>query len=105
MDDDIRRIAVVVRKMLGAPERDFGPERQCDLGDFGVVRRNDDVIEQAAFQRRRDGPSDHRAAAERPDILPRNALAATPRRNDCDVHPVMTRSTSAMTFCCSSSLR
>jgi hypothetical protein len=48
------------------------------MGDLIVVSRNQDVVEKSAFQPGQDRPRNDRLATKGADILPRNALAATP---------------------------
>ena len=58
----------------------------CGPSILIIIGRNDDPVEQPACLRHRNRPADHRAPAEIPDVLARNALRATAGRDDADVH-------------------
>ena len=76
---DVRRR--VARQLGGPQERDFRAALPRDAGDLLVVRGNDDAQAGAGPERRVDGPCDERLPRHGDDVLARDSLGPSPRRD------------------------
>ena len=86
MGHDVEGAGVIVGERGGPKEGHLGAELDRDRGDLGIIRGDDDAGETVARARGLDGPGDHRLAAEGPDVLARDALAAAAGGDDGEVH-------------------
>ena len=64
--------SVIIGQVFGARKRHFGPKIDGDFGNLCVVCGHNDAVKQSAIAGSGDGPSDHRNAVKRADILTRD---------------------------------
>ena len=84
-------------------ERDLAAHR-LGLGDLVGVGRDDHAVEEARLERSLDRVREDGLAAERPQVLARDALASAARGDDAELHASALRR-AATTRSCSSSAR